>query len=90
MSRLWHVNPDAMMVRQPSDTHEQKLTDAEARTSAANQYLAGGMVKLTFLFAGLDDYTRSLYRHIISPSFFRPGDKFQFKRVQYAPCSFAA
>jgi hypothetical protein len=65
MSRLWHVNPDAMMVSRPSDVGEQRLTDAEARTSAINQYAAGGMVKLTFVFAGLDDYTRSLYRHII-------------------------
>ncbi|HUT29100.1 MAG TPA: glycoside hydrolase family 36 protein [Sedimentisphaerales bacterium] len=65
MSRLWHVNPDAMMVSQPSDVGEQRLTDAEARTSAINQYIGGGMVKLTFVFGGLDDYTRSLYRHII-------------------------
>lgn len=65
MSRLWHVNPDAMMVSRPSDAGEQRLTDAEARTSAINQYIGGGMVKLTFVFAGLDDYTRSLYRHII-------------------------
>jgi alpha-galactosidase len=65
MSRLWHVNPDAMMVRQPSDLGEQRLTDAEARTSAINQYVAGGMVKLTFVFAGLDEYTKSLYRNII-------------------------
>jgi alpha-galactosidase len=65
MSRLWHVNPDSMMVSQPSDVGEQRLTDAEARTSAINQYIGGGMVKLTFVFAGLDDYTRSLYRHII-------------------------
>jgi hypothetical protein len=54
-----------MMVSQPSDMGEQRLTDAEARTSAINQCIGGGMVKLTFVFAGLDDYTRSLYRHII-------------------------
>ncbi|MHC4647861.1 MAG: alpha-amylase family protein, partial [Planctomycetota bacterium] len=65
MSRLWHVNPDSMMVSRPSDVGEQRLTDAEARTSAINQYIGGGMVKLTFVFAGLDDYTGSLYRHII-------------------------
>lgn len=65
MNRLWHVNPDAMMVRRVGDHPDQRLSDTEARTFAVNQYIGGGMVKLTFAFAELDDFTRRLYRHII-------------------------
>ena len=65
MSRLWHVDPDAFMARRPTDTGNRRLTDDEIRTCAINQYIGGGMVTLPFVFAELDDYTRSLYRHII-------------------------
>jgi len=65
MNRLWHVNHDSMRVRRPTDEGQQRLTDAEVRTLALNQYLGGGMVKLSFVFSELDDYSRSLYRHMI-------------------------
>ena len=65
MNRLWHTNPDSLLVRRPSDAPGERLTNAQTRTSVLNQYLGGGMVKLSFVFEGLDDYTRALYRHII-------------------------
>lgn len=65
MNRLWHVDPDAMMVRNAAEGPEYEITDAEERLGALNQYLGGGMVTLSFAFRRLDGYTKSLYRHII-------------------------
>jgi hypothetical protein len=52
MSRLWHVNPDAMMVRR-NEKSEFKgsharlslglFTDSEAEVNALNQYIGGGL-----------------------------------------------
>lgn len=74
MSRLWHVDPDAMMVRR-SDTmvHNNDFadltlglfTDDEANTNTLNQYIGGGLVSFTEDFAILDKDRRSLYRHVI-------------------------
>lgn len=72
MSRLWHVDPDAMMVRRNTvkvhpDTELSLglLTDAEAQTVALNQYLGGGLVCFTEPMARLDEDRRALYRHVI-------------------------
>ena len=72
MSRLWHVDPDAMMVRrntvkvhQDSDLSLGLLSDAEAQTVALNQYLGGGLVCFTEPMARLDEDRRALYRHVI-------------------------
>jgi hypothetical protein len=72
MSRLWHVDPDAMMVRRntvkihpDSDLSLGLLTDSEAQTVALNQYLGGGLVCFTEPLAKLDEDRRALYRHVI-------------------------
>ena len=74
MSRLWHVDPDAMMVRrreQPiSATRHGRLsqgmlTDDEARTVAVNQYVGGGMVCFMEKFLELEPDRKALYRHVI-------------------------
>jgi len=72
MSRLWQVDPDAMMVRRntvkvhpDSELSLGLLTDTEAQTVALNQYLGGGLVCFTEPIATLDEDRRALYRHII-------------------------
>lgn len=74
MNRLWHVDPDAMMVRrrdQPINDSRYgvlslgKFTDAEARTIAVNQYVGGGLVCLCEKFCELDADRKALYRHVI-------------------------
>jgi len=74
MSRLWHVDPDAMMVRrrtQPiSATRHGRLslglwTDDEARTITVNQYVGGGLVCFSDKFLELDADRAALYRHVI-------------------------
>ncbi|NLD73502.1 MAG: alpha-galactosidase, partial [Chloroflexi bacterium] len=74
MSRLWHVDPDAMMVRrreEPIDVPSHSrlslglFTDAEARTIAVNQYVGGGMVCFTEKFCEMDSDRKALYRHVI-------------------------
>lgn len=81
MSRLWHVDPDAMVVRRRdtpiNDTPHGylslgKFSDDEARTIALNQYVGGGMVCFSEKFSEIDDERRSLYRHVI-PSVNSPG-----------------
>jgi hypothetical protein len=72
MSRLWHVDPDAMMVRRNEvRVHDDTelslglLSDTEAQTVALNQYLGGGLVTFTEPMARLDADRRALYRHVI-------------------------
>lgn len=74
MSRLWHVDPDAMMVRRnekPEFTgNHAKLslglfTDDEARVNAVNQYIGGGLVTFTENYETLDPDRLELYKHII-------------------------
>ena len=74
MSRLWHVDPDAMMVRRRDTPYNDsphaflslgKFSDEEARTITLNQYLGGGMVCLCEKFLELDADRRALYRHVI-------------------------
>lgn len=53
MNRLWHNDPDAMMVRRRPDPYRGEtlsigtFTDDEAETIALNQYLGGGIVCFT-------------------------------------------
>jgi len=74
MSRLWHVDPDAMMVRRnemadPAFSRPKltlgKFTDKEAEVNALNQYIGGGLVTFTEEFTSIDNERRALYRHVI-------------------------
>jgi len=72
MSRLWHVDPDAMMVRRRQERfHADKelslglLTDLEANTIALNQYIGGGLITFTEYLCELEPDRKALYRHII-------------------------
>ena len=71
MNRLWHVDPDAMMVRRRDEAmHNSKLTlgrltDQEANTFALNQYIGGGLVCFAEYLCELDADRRALYRHVI-------------------------
>ena len=81
MSRLWHVDPDAMMVRRRDEVYREgshgflslgRFSDEEARTIAVNQYIGGGMVCLCEKFVELDEDRKALYRHVM-PSIDSPG-----------------
>jgi hypothetical protein len=74
MCRLWHVDPDAMMVRRNEKSEftgsDAKLslglfTDREAQVNALNQYIGGGLVTFTENYLTLDDDRLELYKHII-------------------------
>jgi alpha-galactosidase len=76
MSRLWHVDPDALMIRKretpfhdPSDKQSVlalgTLTDEEANTFALNQYVTGGLNCFTEYLKELQPERRKLYRHVI-------------------------
>jgi hypothetical protein len=74
MSRLWHVDPDAMMVRRnekpefPGAHARLSLglfTDNEARVNALNQYIGGGLVTFTENYLTLDEDRLELYKHVI-------------------------
>ncbi|MBN2411662.1 alpha-galactosidase [candidate division KSB1 bacterium] len=80
MSRLWHVDADAMMVRRREEKfHSDRelslglLTDQEANTIALNQYIGGGLVTFSEYLCELDADRKALYRHII-PSINSPSD----------------
>ena len=81
MNRLWHVDPDAMVVRRRAEPISDArhgflslglLTDDEARTIAVNQYVGGGLVCFSEKLPELHDDRRVLYRHVI-PSIASPG-----------------
>lgn len=81
MSRLWHVDPDAMMVRRREEVYREhshgflslgKFSDQEAQTIAVNQYIGGGMVCLSEKFLEIDNDRKALYRHVM-PSINAPG-----------------
>ncbi|MBT7304628.1 MAG: hypothetical protein HN849_34175 [Victivallales bacterium] len=74
MSRLWHVDPDAMMVRRREEPlNDSKhgmlaqgtFTDEEALTIAVNQYIGGQMVCLCERLAEIEDDRLALYRHVL-------------------------
>ncbi len=74
MNRLWHVDPDAMMVRR-NETPEftgsgSKLslglfTDKEAQVNALIQYISGGLVSFAENYKSLDSDRLELYKHVI-------------------------
>jgi len=76
MSRLWHVDPDALMIRKretsyydPDDAHSKlslgTLSDDEALTFALNQYVSGGLNCFSEYLRELQPERRRLYRHVI-------------------------
>jgi len=76
MSRLWHVDPDALMIRRrdtpyhdPNDKESRlalgRLTDTEAQTFTLNQYLGGGMVCISEYLPELQKDRRAMLRHVI-------------------------
>jgi len=74
MHRLWHVDPDAVLLRRRDvplieGPHGQyslgRLTDDEARVVTLNQYLSGGLVCVAEKFRELDEDRRALLRHIL-------------------------
>ncbi len=76
MSRLWDVDPDALMLRkrttsfyEPDDPHSHlslgTLTDEEALTFTLNQYVGGGMVCFSEYMQELEPERREMYRYVI-------------------------
>lgn len=86
MSGLWHVDPDAMMVRRQKDvlpTDKRSLTnglftDEEAFTNTLNQFIGGELITFTEDFAAIDEDRKMLYRHVVPSvnSASRPVDLF--------------
>ena len=73
LNHWWHSDPDALMVRRQKERTLGLnltlglLTDAEALTSALNQYIGGGLVCATEPMAEIDDDRLMLLRHILPP-----------------------
>jgi hypothetical protein len=73
MSGLWHVDPDAMMVRRQKDANPDDkrnltpglFTDTEAFTNAVNQFIGGNLITFTEDFAKIDQDRKMLYRYVI-------------------------
>jgi len=73
MAGLWHVDPDAMMVRKqekPEPLDKRGLTrglftDAEAFTNTVNQFIGGNLVTFTEDFSKIDSARKMLYRHVV-------------------------
>lgn len=86
MSGLWHVDPDAMMVRnQPTALQSDKrdltlgvFTGEEAFTNTLNQFFGGNLITFTEDFSRIDTDRKMLYRHVIPSvnSSSRPVDLF--------------
>ena len=74
MHRLWHVDPDAMLLRRRTEPLVEgamggytlgELTDDEVQTVVLNQYLGGQLICLGEAFRYLDEDRRALLRHTI-------------------------
>ena len=73
MAGLWHVDPDAMMVRRqekpnPDDKRNISIgvfTDDEAFTNAVNQFIGGNLITFTEDFAKIEEDRKMLYKHVI-------------------------
>ena len=86
MAGLWHVDPDAMMVRRqekalPTDKRSLTtglFTDDEAFTNTVNQFIGGNLITFTEDFAKIDNDRKMLYKHVIPSvnSASRPLDPF--------------
>jgi Melibiase len=86
MTGLWHVDPDAMMVRtqeKPLQTDKRSLTtglftDDEAFTNTLNQFIGGNLITFTEDFETIGNDRKMLYKHVIPSvnSASRPLDPF--------------
>jgi hypothetical protein len=72
MSDLWHIDPDAMMVRRKTDKpfHQYDLaagffTDDEAFTNSINQFVGGNLLTFSEKFSTIDEDRKMLYKHVI-------------------------
>ena len=72
MSDLWHVDPDAMMVRRKTDLPFDEydlaagfFTDDEAFTNTINQFVGGNLLTFSEKFSTLDEDRKMLYKHVI-------------------------
>lgn len=74
MHRLWHVDPDAMLLRRREVPLVEgnmgaytlgKFNDDEVQTVVLNQYLGGQLICLGEAFRYLDEDRRALLRHAI-------------------------
>jgi hypothetical protein len=73
MAGLWHVDPDAMMVRRqekpnPDDKRNISIglfTDDEAFTNTLNQFIGGNLITFTEDFSKIDKDREMLYKHVI-------------------------
>jgi alpha-galactosidase len=73
MNRLWHQDPDSLMVRRRETPFRDAsrglslglFSDEEARTLVVNQYLGGGLICFTERMSELDADRAALYRHIV-------------------------
>lgn len=71
MTRLWHTDPDALMIRRRSEPFKKRslslgfTTDSEARILALVQYLAGGIVCVSERLSDFDADRYALWRQII-------------------------
>jgi hypothetical protein len=70
MAPLWHNDPDALMVRRQKESIRALdlsfglLTDDEARVSALNQYMGGGMICFTEPMSEIERDRLGLLRHV--------------------------
>jgi hypothetical protein len=73
LADLWHVDPDAMMVRRQEKTlpnDRRNLTsglfsNGEAFTNTLNQFIGGNLITFTEDFAIIDEDRKMLYKHVI-------------------------
>ena len=71
MNRLWHQDPDALMVRRREEAYRGNplsvglLDEEEVRTLMVNQYLGGGLICFTERMGELDADRAALYRHCV-------------------------
>jgi hypothetical protein len=73
MSDLWHVDPDAMMVRRQenqvpggyNNLSQGLFTDEEAFTNAINQFIGGNLITFTEDFSIIDHDRKMLYKHVL-------------------------
>ncbi len=70
MNYWWHNDADSLMVRRNTTRRSENLlalgtlSDVEAQTFTANQYIGGGLVGMTERLSEIDEDRLSLLRHI--------------------------
>ena len=71
MNRLWHQDPDSLMIRRREEAYNDNplsvglFTEEEARTVAVNQYLGGGIICFTERMPELGPERAALYRNCV-------------------------